>query len=312
MNNTLFKNGEKLAVFCDISAIEQATGPGSRTEQLELLLESSAEGRSLHRATAYMSRNQSSPPDDEPARSIREAGFHVVELDGPGISVALAVEMVMAADEAEILIVVTGDSTLKPAIAAARAKGARVEVVICPGQSSAALAAAADSSITIENLVGSAGGRRPRRSERPAPDPRRSRSSQAPASESRGGRPSRPRSSADGPGRSRPGEGSSRRRQELQRQEWPTPPPPSPEEMGINPANRVRPRSVGRPSARPPAREPSPEPTREPSPEPTREPPRVPPREAPTSPPSFTVLDGESLSKPADEEAGGGDRGSSR
>ncbi|MDP6349345.1 MAG: NYN domain-containing protein [Chloroflexota bacterium] len=297
MNNSLFRNGEKLSVFCDIPAVDQAVGAGGSSEQLGQLLQRLAQGRNMHRATAYLGQGRSGGRGADRVRGIREAGFHVVAVEGAGVSVALAVDMVMAAEEADVLIVVSGDAGLWPAIAAARAKGARVEVVNCPGPESAALAAAGDSSATIESVLGTGGARRSRSPDRPAPDLRRSRSGQSRSSTARGGRSSRPRSDSDGRGRSRPGDSSDRRR-ELEPQEWPTPPPPSPEEMGIDPATRVRPRSAGRPVGRPAPRSAE------------REPRRV----APPSKPDFTVLEGESLRKPSGDKDGNEDEdeGSSR
>ena len=49
----------------------------------------------------------------------------MVAVEGAGVSVALAVDMLMAAEEADVLIVVSGDGGLSPAIAAARAVRAR-------------------------------------------------------------------------------------------------------------------------------------------------------------------------------------------
>jgi len=315
MNNSLFRNGEKLSVFCDLPAVDQAVGSSGGSEQLGQLLQRLAQGRNMHRATAYLGQGRSSGRESDRARGIREAGFHVVQVEGAGVSVALAVDMVVAAEESDVLIVVSGDASLRAAIAAARAKGARVEVVNCPGPESAALAAAGDSSATIESVVGSGGARRSRSPDRPAPDSRRSRSGQSRSSTSRGGRPSRPRSDSDGRSRSRPGDSSSGRRRELERQEWPTPPPPSPEEMGIDPATRVRPRPAGRPAPRPverpaarPAESTAPRPVERPAPRPAERETRD---EAPRSKPAFTVLEGESLRKPSGDKAGREDEGSS-
>jgi uncharacterized LabA/DUF88 family protein len=311
MNNSLFRNGEKLSVFCDLPAVDQAVGSNGGSEQLGQLLQRLAQGRNMYRATAYLGQGRSSGRGADRARGIREAGFHLVAVEGAGVSVALAVDILMAAEEADVLIVVSGDGGLSPAIAAARAKGARVEVVNCPGPESEALAAAGDSSATIESVLGTGGGaRRSRGPDRPAPDSRRSRSGQSRSSTSRGERSSRPRSDSDGRGRSRPGDSSGRRR-ELEPQEWPTPPPPSPEEMGIDPATRVRPRSAGRPVGRPaprPAESAAPRPVERPAPRPAEGEPRD---AAPPSKPAFTVLEGESLRKPSGDKPGGKDEGSS-
>ena len=307
MNNSLFRNGEKLSVFCDLPAVDQAVGSNGSSEQLGQLLQRLAQGRNMYRATAYLGQGRSSGRGDDRARGIREAGFHLVAVEGAGVSVALAVDMLMAAEEADVLIVVSGDGGLRPAIAAARAKGARVEVVSCPGPESEALAAAGDSSATIEGVLGTgSGAQRSRGPDRPVPDSRRSRSGQSRSSASRGRRSSRPRSDSDGRGRSRPGDSSERRR-ELEPQEWPTPPPPSPEEMGIDPATRVRPRPAVRPAPRP-AESAATRPVERPAPQPAEGDPRD---AAPPSKPAFTVLEGESLRKPSGDKPGGKDEGSS-
>ncbi len=311
MNKALFKNGEKLSVFVDVAAVERATNPDGRGEQLSQLLDRLADGRSLHRATAYLSGRSAPSREGNRTQVIRDIGFHVVEAIGTSVSVALAVDVVNAAEDAGVLTIVSGDSSLEPAIATARLKGARVEVVVCPGAGSEGLAAAGDSTVAIGELGSSSRGQRQGRSARPRPaDPRLDRSSQ-------------PRPAPADRGRSRTSRPPARRqRSEPERQEWPTPPPPSPEEMGIDPATRVRPRPAGRPAPRP-----APRPADRTAP---RSVPRSAPRTAsrqsgegaasreddsgptstPDSPTSFTVLEGERLSSP--RSSGGDDKSESK
>lgn len=331
-------------MFVDVAAVERATDPGGRGEQLSQLLARLAAGRNLHRATAYVGQRQTPSREGNRAQVIRDIGFHVVETIGAGISVALAVDLISGADDADVLTIVTGDASLEPAIAAARSKGARVEVVVCPGAGSEVLRAAADSAVAIGDLSPASQGQRPGRPPRP----------RTPAD-----RPAPPSSAARGRGRPRPGGPSARPRyQEPERQEWPTPPPPSPEEMGIDPATRMR-RPTGRPAPRPAPRPPGdrpvkPAPPDRPAPRtspstsreqaagpsddrpvkptpPDRKVPRTvpsssrerapsPPDDRPASPrddrppsapdpsPPFAVLEGERLSSPnpSDSEDGGG------
>ncbi len=309
----LFRNGEKLSVFIDVAAVERATDPGGRGEQLSQLLDRLADGRSLHRATAYLSGRSAPSREGDRAQVIRDIGFHVVEAKGASVSVALAVDVVSAAEDTDVLTIVSGDSSLEPAIAAARLKGARVEVVVCPGTGSDGLTVAADSAVAIGELGSSARGQRPGRPDRPRP------------ANARLDRSPQPRPAPAGRGRSRTSRPPVRRqRSEQERQEWPTPPPPSPEEMGIDPATRVRPQPAGRPAPRPAPRSTDrAAPRRAPRSAPHSVPriasqpadgPRSsleddsPPASAPDSSPSFTVLEGERLSSPrsdSDDDNGG-------
>ena len=299
MNKSLFRNGEKLSVFVDVAAVEREGDSGGGSEQLTRLLDQLASGRSLHRATAYLSRRQPGSRESGRAQEIREIGFHVVEVNGAGVSVALAVDLVGAAEDADVLTIVSGDSSLEPGIAAARFKGARVEIVVCPGARSEVLIAAADSAVAIGELSSSPRSQRPGRPNRPR------------SSDPRLARPSQPRPAPSGRGRPRTsGPQASQRGREPERQEWPTPPPPSPEEMGIDPAARERPRPAGRPAPRTAPR-PAPRSAPRSAPRPVGEGAESPgeespPASAPGAPPSFTVLEGEHLSSPRPDGGDGG------
>ena len=284
MNNSLFKHGQTLSVFVDLEAVERALQLGTRGEQLLQLLELVAEGRSLHRALAYIGKKGTSARNGGRAKAARDAGFHVLETEGAHISVALAVDLITATADATVVTIVTGDSSLVPAIIAARNRGARVEVVACPGPGSNILMETADSAVEIGNLPL---GTQRRRSSGPT-------KSRAVAQRKDRAVPKPPVTGRRGSYKSG-GSASRRRRQDPDPQEWPTPPPPSPEEMGIDPAKQVR-RQPRKASPRPASQSPKSEPRM------TEDGTSSPPNDSrsdttkPAEP--FTILEGEQLSSP--------------
>ena len=276
-------------MFVDLEAVERALQIGNRGEQLSQLLELVADGRKLHRAIAYIGKKGTSARNGGRAKVARDVGFHVVETEGTQISVALAVALLTAIPEASVLMIVTGDSSLIPAIIAARHRGARVEVVACPGPESNSLMETADSAVEIGNL--SLGTRRQRSSR---------------ATKSRSGDQRKDRAAPKPPATSRRrtyksgGSTSRRRRQDPDPQEWPTPPPPSPEEMGIDPTTQSRrqPRRVApRPTSQSPKSRPRSSEKETSGPIDNSQP------DTPKPVEPFAVLEGEQLSSPQNDKS---------
>ena len=78
----------------------------------------------------------------------------------------MAVDAVLAAETCDIVTVVTGDADFLPAVRAAQSKGARVEVIGCPGQNLDSLRDASDSFTPIGSHLRFDQVRRPRQAQR--------------------------------------------------------------------------------------------------------------------------------------------------
>ena len=199
MNADEFRNGQTIALLLDVGAFDAALSGTDRPDRYSSILTAVAAERRLRRATAYVALDLPSSVQSELLSAVRDSGFRIVGKplrplsDGSMrgyLGVEMAVDAVLAAETCDIVAVVTGDADFLPAIHAAQGKGARVEVIGCPGQNLDSLRDASDSftvigsilSLTKPNDEGKRGADRPR--------PRATR---------------------------------------LKRNEWPTPPPPPPE-----------------------------------------------------------------------------------
>lgn len=194
-----FREGESVAVLVDLPAVSAALKPSGLDLDFTKLLELAASGRRLHRAIAYGALDPQNPAGREGLAAVRSAGFRVVTktlrpaFDGSFrayLGVDMAVELMTAAETCDVLVLVTGDSELLPALHAAQAKGARIEVIGCPAPGVDDLADSADAFVPLGDVQERLTNREGQRD--------------------------------------RPAQGI-RRPQLRERKEWPTPPPPPPE-----------------------------------------------------------------------------------
>ena len=199
MNATEFRNGQTLALLLDVGAFDAAVSGTDRSNRYSAILTAVAAGRRLRRATAYVALDLPSSAQSELLSAVRDSGFRIVGKPLRSLSdgsmrgylgVEMAVDAVLAAETCDIVAVVSGDADFLPAIRAAQSKGARVEVIGCPGQNLDSLKGASDSFTPIGGIFSST---------RSRDDGKRGAPRQQP-------RPAR-----------------------LKRNEWPTPPPPPPE-----------------------------------------------------------------------------------
>ena len=198
MNADEFRNGQTVALLLDVGAFDAALSGIDRSNRYSSILTAVAAERRLRRATAYVALDLPSSAQSELLSAVRDSGFRIVGKplrplsDGSMrgyLGVEMAVDAVLAAETCDIVTVITGDADFLPAIRAAQGKGARVEVIGCPGQNLDALRDVSDSFTPIDSIFGST------------------------------------RSDDDKRGAHRPPPRAAR----LKRNEWPTPPPPPPE-----------------------------------------------------------------------------------
>ena len=199
MNADEFRNGHTVALLLDVGAFDAASSGTDRTNRYSSILTTVAANRRLRRATAYVALDLPSSAQSELLSTVRDSGFRIVGKplrplsDGSMrgyLGVEMAVDAVLAAETCDIVTVVTGDADFLPAIRAAQGKGARVEVIACPGQNLDSLRDASDSFTPIGSIFTAT----------KSGDDRK-----------RGARRTAPRAAR------------------MKRNEWPTPPPPPPE-----------------------------------------------------------------------------------
>ena len=199
MNADEFRNGQTVALLLDVGAFDATLSGTDRSNRYSSILTAVAAERRLRRATAYIALDLPSSAQSELLSAVRDSGFRIVGKplrplsDGSMrgyLGVEMAVDAVLAAETCDIVTVVTGDADFLPAIRAAQGKGARVEVIGCPGQNLDQLRDASDSFTPIGSIFSST---------KPSDDSER--------------------------GAHRPQPRAAR----LKRNEWPTPPPPPPE-----------------------------------------------------------------------------------
>ena len=204
MNQDQFRNGQTLAVLVDVQAFGAATQRSDIQAKYAELLTTIGAGRRLRRATAYAAFDPQSVEQAEALAKVRGSGFRIVRKplkvlsDGSihgYMGVEIAVDVLIAAETCDIVALVTGDADILPAVEAAQAKGARVEVFGCPGQNLDAISNSADSFELVDGAASQHDQDGARAvSDRPPP-----------------------------------------RGKLQQRQEWPTPPPPPPPERPERP-----------------------------------------------------------------------------
>ena len=202
MSSDQFRNGQSVALLLDFAAFNAALPGTDLPGRYKKIIAAVAAGRRLRRATAYAALDSQSAAQDELLSAVRNSGYRIVTKplkslpDGSMrgyLGVDMAVDAVLAADTCDIVTIVTGDPDLLPALRAAQANGARLEVIGCPGQNLDSLREASDSFAVLGSIVGASG-----------PNDGRNRSPDSSPASGRGQR----------------------------RQEWPTPPPPPPESVG--------------------------------------------------------------------------------
>lgn len=212
MNADEFRNGQTVALLLDVAAFDAALSETDRPNRYSNILTTVASKRRLRRATAYVALDLPSSAQSELLSNVRDSGFRIMGKplrplsDGSMrgyLGVEMAVDAVLAAETCDIVTVITGDADFLPAVRAAQSKGARVEVIGCPGQNLDSLRDASDSFTPIGSIFdstksgdhGKRGARRPparaarlKRNEWPTPPPpppepsaRRSRERRPPA-----------------------------------------------------------------------------------------------------------------------------------
>ena len=199
MSQDQFHNSQTLAVLVDVQAFGAATQRTDIQAKYADLLSKIGAGRRLRRATAYAALDPQSVEQAEALAKVRGSGFRIVRKPLKSLSdgsihgymgVEIAVDILLAAETCDIVAIVTGDADILPAVEAAQAKGARIEIFGCPGQNLDALSNSADSFELVDGAT---------------PEPEQDGATRT---------IDRP------PPRSGP----------QQRHEWPTPPPPPPPE----------------------------------------------------------------------------------
>ncbi|MDP6183067.1 MAG: NYN domain-containing protein [Gammaproteobacteria bacterium] len=199
MSADQFRNGQTVALLVDFGAFNAALSNADLPSRYSTILASVAAGRRLRRATAYAVLDSQTEAQSELLSTVKDSGYRIVGKplkslpDGSMrgyLGVEMAVDTVLAAETCDIVAVVTGDPDFLPAVHAAQAKGARVEVIGCPGQTLDSIRDTSDFFTLLGNIFGSTGRNDDRKRSFDRPPPR-----------TRG----------------------------QERQEWPTQPPPPPD-----------------------------------------------------------------------------------
>jgi len=197
MNKQPPSQGQKTSVFIDTESL-LSQDRSRLSVSIDRLLPTAIKDRSLHRATAYVAITDEAPTPT----SLNDKGVRIV-LTPDDCIVDMVVDLLLAAPHNEVLVVVSNDNRLVPAVTAAQHLGVRVEV-LSHGRKPSELAAAADSWQQI------------------------GRSSTSPSAKKRSVKPKRRSSTASSSSPGRPRRATTKARSTSQRKEWPTAPPPPP------------------------------------------------------------------------------------
>ena len=166
MSADQFRNGQTIALLVDVGAFNAASPAAELPGRYLHIITTVAAGRRLRRATAYVALDSQSAAQTEPLSAVRNSGFRIVGKplktlsDGTMrgyLGVEMAVDTVLASTTCDIVTIVTSDSDILPAISAAQANGARVELIACPGQNLDSLRDASDSFTLLQNMFGAPG-----------------------------------------------------------------------------------------------------------------------------------------------------------
>jgi len=197
MNKQPPSQGQKTSIFIDTESL--LNRDRSRLSvSIDRLLLTAIKDRSLHRATAYVAITDQAPTPT----SLDGKGVRIV-LTPDDTIVDIVVDILLAAPHNEVLVVVSNDNRLVPAVTAAQHLGARIEI-LSHGRKPSELAAAADSWQQIGRSSTSSSV--PKRSVKP----KRRSSAASPSSSNRTRRT------------------ITKARPTRERKEWPTAPPPPP------------------------------------------------------------------------------------